>query len=346
MKISLLSIRRLGWISLVFVHLVIIAGSVVRMTGSGMGCPDWPRCFGYTIPPTSHDQVTFTPGKTYTEGQMIVHSWEGRDRLLVAQLDFTAGESIDPLQWEVYTKHDYSVFNPTHTWIEFINRLIGALTGLPVLLLVVFSFVYAIRNRVWLYFFLSAATLFMLGFEAWLGKLVVDGNLIPGSITIHMMGAVVLVFLLLSVVGLRREERVAVPRLGWMLLVAALVVGLLQTVLGTQVREEVDYLVKEGAVERSAWIESLSNTFVIHRTFSWLVLLLNAGWVLLYWRAGVRLRGMGLTLALVLFQFLGGVILVYADMPAAMQPMHLFAAILMLGVLWHVVLQSKRVRQV
>ena len=38
---------------------LIFVGAIVRASGSGLGCPDWPTCWGCLIPPTSVEDVDF-----------------------------------------------------------------------------------------------------------------------------------------------------------------------------------------------------------------------------------------------------------------------------------------------
>lgn len=318
---------RLSKIELVLIYLVIIAGSVVRMTGSGMGCPDWPKCFGYLIPPTERSQLEWEPGREFAKGQIIIKN----EALLVAQSDFTATDSFEKGNWETYTKHNYALFNPFHTWTEYINRLVGALSGIPMLLMVVLSLFYIRKN--WRYFLLSLAGLFMLGFEAWLGKLVVDGNLIPGSITIHMMGALVIVAILVVFRGLLTEDRFAPVRIiskyrG--LLILAMVFTLIQIALGTQVREQVDYLHAAG-VARTDWVTNLDWEFYVHRSFSIIILAVNA-WL---WHTnrkyGLGFREFNWVMGLILVEILLGVFLNYLGMPQFAQPAHLLLGALLFG---------------
>jgi cytochrome c oxidase assembly protein subunit 15 len=305
------------------------------MTGSGMGCPDWPKCFGYYIPPTTEQELEFQPGRFYERGQMIVRN----DSLWVANEEFTAQASFDRTVWHKYPKHNYAIFNVLHTWVEYINRLATVVYGIPIFLLSVFSLILLIREREWTIFLLAFLTDIMVGFEAWLGKLVVDGNLVENSITYHMVGSIALVAIL-SIIVFRlssEDEEIHTTttfrRLLWLLGMLVFV----QILLGTQVREHVDVVAKAG-VDRSAWIEMLPVVFKVHRSFSILILGLSA-WIYFQSKATLRLVQFNWAMLVLLFEVLIGIVLSYLDMPAPMQPLHLLMGVLCFALVFYAALR-------
>ena len=52
--------------------------------------------------------------------------WVAQDVFVARDFDVERARG----QWQPYLKHDYATFNAAHTWIEFINRCLGALAGL------------------------------------------------------------------------------------------------------------------------------------------------------------------------------------------------------------------------
>ncbi len=85
---------------MVMTFLVVLAGSVVRMTGSGMGCPDWPKCFGLMIPPTQAEEVTWRAGASYEPGRMLIANdtlWVAQEAILAE--DFVEGAGCRPLDF-------------------------------------------------------------------------------------------------------------------------------------------------------------------------------------------------------------------------------------------------------
>ncbi len=320
---------------MISVYVIILAGSTVRMTGSGMGCPDWPKCFGHLIPPTDESELLWQSETTYKKGLLIIRN----DSLFTAKSHITTKESFNRDNWQHYTKHDYAKFNVTHTWVEYINRLATVLSGIFFLLLIASSLSFWKTNKKFVT--LSVLALFLMGFEAWLGKTVVDSNLAVSKITIHMLVALIIVALLLTLRFLTQTlNAVKNDLLFRNLALLAFVLTLVQIIMGIDVREFVDEQLKNLGFANKALINLEADTqFLVHRSFSILVVLINA-WIF------VRNRSLKLGYQLpswiifVLFiEIVAGVLMSYVDFPFGTQVIHLLFAAILFGLQFYLILR-------
>jgi cytochrome c oxidase assembly protein subunit 15 len=52
--------RRITYLTLASLTVIVMTGAAVRLTGSGLGCPNWPKCYGGPLPPlSSHALIEF-----------------------------------------------------------------------------------------------------------------------------------------------------------------------------------------------------------------------------------------------------------------------------------------------
>jgi len=329
---------KIAKISLVLVYLVIIAGALVRMTGSGMGCPDWPKCFGYYIPPTDAKELLFTSGKEYDKGQVIMRD----EALFVAKTNFKASSTYDSTNWEKYIKHDYAVFNPLHTWIEYINRLLGALAGLACFATFLVSFYFWKERKLFVFF--SFGICILMGFQAWLGKTVVDSVLNPYKITTHMLVAFLIVALQLYLIFKASSTVKNVQNSNSkfnLIIILALALTIIQVVLGTTVREFIDHIAETGA-PKIMWLQSPKLSFYIHRSFSIVVLLTNC---YLFYTNRKLLLGfskINWVMLLICFEILSGIIMSNFYFPFGTQTIHIVLASLIFGIQFYLVLETQK----
>ena len=327
-------------ISIILVFLVILAGSTVRMTGSGMGCPDWPKCFGYYIPPTDVSQILFKSNNNYSKGQMILYD---KKKLLVAKSDFISNDIINLDNWKVYEKHDYVLFNPVHTWFEFINRLLGAVLGLSILILFLFSL--SSWKKKPIIFVGSLLSLLAVLFQAWLGKTVVDSNLAPFKISIHMLMALVLVGLLLCVRSLskRLDFKIILNKPTTLLIYFSFLLTIIQIALGLEVREFIDAQIDKWGYDFSNyWLLYPEKNFYIHRSLSILVLISNFLIYYLIKKQGSQLTFINKIILLITIEIFLGILMYYFDFPFASQPLHLLVATFLFGIQFYWILRINK----
>jgi cytochrome c oxidase assembly protein subunit 15 len=299
-----------NWVLATFIltFFVIIAGGVVRTTQSGMGCPDWPTCFGKWIPPTNASELP-PDFEKYLKTQDIDHT-----------------------------------FNVYHTWIEYFNRLAGVLLG--VFAIIQLFLLYFKRKEQRTSYRLALAFLATVILTGLFGAVVVKLNLAHASISVHLLFAVVLTQLQLALLMSVNSgiSYLPVQKNIRRIVAGLLVVILIQSVLGTMVRIYVDDVSKVLHYEkRETWLADSPVAFLIHRSFSWVVLLLTAftAW---YCRneSGVRKNIYYLT-ANIILSMITGIVLYKLDMPAIAQPLHLLLATIAVTQSVYILLKTKSV---
>jgi len=325
---------RFNWMVLILIYLIVVAGSLVRITGSGMGCPDWPKCFGQWIPPTELSELPADYRESYLEKREKKVAKFCRFLSAIGMNETAERIQSDPT---VYVEE---AFNTRKTWTEYVNRLVGFLAGNAMVVALVWMLtVYRKRKFV----LLMLLNLVLMGIEGWFGSIVVATNLVPWTITVHLMLALVIIGIQLYLVySMEQKDRVKISLskpIRWSLLLI-LAITFYQMFLGTQVREAIDALVKQGFT-REQWIDRIGMAFFIHRSFSWLVLILLS-WM--FWKneKGLKYPKIRWAFVLLVLELISGVLLAYADMPGLVQTSHLIFASVLFGLLLYAGFESKK----
>ncbi len=326
------SFYKLSVSTLFAVYILILVGGIVRSTGSGMGCPDWPKCFGSWVPPTSINELP----KDYKE---VYSSYRAKKNIKFARYlsAFGFNETAQKLLNDKSILREAN-FNPIKTWIEYVNRMIGAVIGILIFSVFIFSLQYWKSQRA--LSVVACLTLLLVGFQGWLGSFVVSTNLTSWTVTVHMFLALLIVAMLLYLIYKSGEgSALHAPFIFWWVC-ACMTALLVQILLGTQVRGGIDAL--SDSIPRKNWIMNLGGEFIAHRSFSWVVLILHLGLIMkLPKTEGAKVFPLMLIL-LILGTILTGVGMAYFSVLPFLQPVHLLLATVTFGMQFLFLLKLKR----
>lgn len=231
--------RRIGILTSSSVFLLFLLGSLVRATGSGMGCPDWPKCFGQLAPPTSAADLPENYQEIFLKKRLAK-----LERFTKTLDKFGLQERADAIRKDP-KMFEPEAFHPVKAWIEYINRLFGVLSGLFAVAMgaLIFWKPQLFKKSRWWYLF---GFVFLI-LNAWLGSLVVTTNLLPGMVSLHFVLAFICLFGFIKatdvIAPIMPEVSVVKNDFKWFWLLILSVV-----IMGTWSREQVEFLKQFGSI--------------------------------------------------------------------------------------------------
>ena len=98
-------------------YMLIFVGALVRVSGSGLGCPEWPKCYGEFYPPLTSLEMEKRLFEEHSTGTKLTEKEAG----------------------ELAQAFDVRNYNVLKAWIEYVNRLCGVILGLFMILVVILA---------------------------------------------------------------------------------------------------------------------------------------------------------------------------------------------------------------
>ncbi len=318
-------LQRWSIVTLLTLYSLILAGSIVRSTGAGMGCPDWPKCFGCWIPPTQEYQLP-------TNYQNIFHEKRIKKSKKIAKMMSYLG--LKQIAQSITKKNQQQPqaipFNFAKAWTEYINRILGIFVGICITIVCVLSWPY--RNIRWVGLLVLCLVILQGGLGAW----VVATHLLAGLVTLHMLIALLIIACMLLIIHRNRPCILLSHRYKPWIILSLLLTGI-QIFWGTKVRALVDQMLIIPDWRATHCILTLGNTFLFHRFFSLIILVCN-GYIIFrclqlkQWRSTYWAIALGFMLVL---NIILGMILAYCQLPVWAQPLHLMLTTLFFSVQWY-----------
>ena len=233
--------RTFSYLSTGLTYLLIFVGGMVRVSGAGMGCPDWPKCFDRWIPPTNISQLP---------------------------------DHIDPAKFSIVL-----------AWIEYSNRLFGALVGLTITITLILGLKHYSQRATIKWPLIVAFILTLV--EGWLGAVLVHTVLNPVTITLHLLLALIIVMLLLYAAqesyyleNPNAESDSKYPsNIHWAFVVLFITL-LIEIILGTEIRGGLEILRKDNPLLDSNFLIYMLGPFKYMHTILG-ILMLMANFILL-----------------------------------------------------------------
>jgi cytochrome c oxidase assembly protein subunit 15 len=288
--------QRFALTSTIATYFLIFLGGLVRVSGAGLGCPDWPKCFGRWIPPLRQDQI--------------------------------------PVGF------DTSNFNITLAWIEYINRLAGMITGLLILVTALLAIKNFRRSKQILFPSILAAIL--VAVQGWYGSVVVQTQLMPETVSVHLLLALIIVSLLVylsySSFQLSSDALIVTsrPERKWILFLW--LISIVQILLGTGIRSAVEKIWDRFPLLIAGDVLNQVGVITYIHTFLGIFLTIGVGFL------GQKImkidkisqlskQSVWLLIMLIILQLIIGVNLFVFGLPPILQVFHLWIASLFIGVL-------------